>query len=349
MLRPAYSNDMWDNCGADSAFRLETQLGSGGSGVVYKAWHYRLRKHVAVKVVKHNVHGDIKTCRNETEALRNLRSAYLPQILGYQIDGDYGYTVMEFIEGESLDKLLERGQKFTERQAIKWYAQLAVALETIHGRNICHRDIKPAIIILTPDGDVCLIDFTAALIDGKNTRVISRSPGYASPEQHEYFEKIDNARLKPTRQNNLSTSECNADNAETQLLERGNTTESTVSISRLRGCCCAEAYESSMFHAASGAIIADPGITAPVTDIDWKLSDIYSLGATMYHVLMGKRPPGTAGYVGDISKLAGFRTDISEIIKRSMRRQPAERYQSASELAEAIILIYTREYRRAFT
>ena len=172
-----------------SMLRIESRLGSGGSGAVYKAWHKRLRKYVVVKEVKHDSSGDVQARRNEVEALKNLKCAYLPQVYDFLTDGNHSYTVLEFIRGESLDKLIGRKERFTAPQILKWYAQLASALEAIHQQNICHRDIKPANIMLTPEGDVCLIDFNAAMVGGIDTRLISRSPGYASPEQHEYFKR----------------------------------------------------------------------------------------------------------------------------------------------------------------
>ena len=179
---------------SDSAYRIESKLGSGGGGVVYKAWHTRLQKYVVLKELRRGSENDIETQRNEVEALKNVKSTYLPQVFDFLGEGGRIFTVMEFVKGESLDKLLERGQKFTQQQVIKWYGQLASALEAIHKQNICHRDIKPANIMLTPDGDVCLIDFNAALVSGNDVRIISRSLGYASPEQYEIYERYIHPR-----------------------------------------------------------------------------------------------------------------------------------------------------------
>ena len=106
---------------SDSAYRIESKLGSGGGGVVYKAWHTRLQKYVVLKELRRGSENDIETQRNEVEALKNVKSTYLPQVFDFLGEGGRIFTVMEFV-GESLDKLLERGQKFTQQQVIKWYA-----------------------------------------------------------------------------------------------------------------------------------------------------------------------------------------------------------------------------------
>jgi len=168
-------------------YRIVEKLGSGGSGAVYLAWHTRLRKHVVIKLVKNNSASTVETRRNEVEALKKIRNLYVPQVLDFLAENDHSFTVMEYIEGESFDKLLRQKKQFDEEQVIQWYRQLSSALCEIHRYDVCHRDIKPANILLTTNGDVCLIDFNFALVSGNNTGVISRSMGYASPEQYEYF------------------------------------------------------------------------------------------------------------------------------------------------------------------
>ena len=117
---------------SDPTYRIETELGSGGGGTVYKAWHTRLQKRVVIKELKSGSTHDIETQRNEVVALKNVKSAYLTQVFDFLTEGDRANTVIEFVEGESLDKPLKRGQKFTQPQVVKWYGQLVSALESIH-------------------------------------------------------------------------------------------------------------------------------------------------------------------------------------------------------------------------
>lgn len=264
--------------------RIDSKLGSGSSSSVYKAWHTGLNKYVVIKESRHTSVRAAGTRRNEAEALKKVRSAYVPQVLDFLTKKDRSFTVMELVEGDSIDKLLRRGAKFTETQVIRWYRQLASALEAIHRRNICHCDIKPANIMLTPAGDVCLIDFSAAMVGTNDTKLIARSPGYASPEQYAAYQNL---------------------------------------IS---------------FRAGQGTFIAFPSTL--IHSIDWKRSDIYSLGAAMYHLLTGTHPPETAGEVVPLSKLGYYDEGSIYIIERSMSIDPVLRFASASALSHALRSIF---------
>ncbi|CDX04948.1 Kinase domain protein [Desulfitobacterium hafniense] len=320
---------------SDPAYRIESELGSGGGGVVYKAWHVRLQKYVVIKELKRGSANDIETQRNEVEALKNVKSAYLPQVFDFLAEGDRVYTVMEFIEGESLDKLLGRGQKFTQPQVIKWYGQLASALEAIHKQNVCHRDIKPANIMLMPNGEVCLIDFNAALVSGNDVRLISRSLGYASPEQYEIYERFKSTRSAPIHLGSSSISVNPIDGVETEYIGDDDNTEFVDDDSQLTE----SLSENNDIEKTDSTT---PSITG---GIDWKRSDVYSLGATMYHLLSGKHPSQRATEVIAISKLGRFSEGIVYVIEQSMRLNPSERFASAAILADAVRNIHKHDTR----
>jgi serine/threonine protein kinase len=283
-------------------YRVETLLGTGGSGAVYKAWHTRLRKYIVIKEAG-NCSSDVyEARRNEVEALKSIKNKHVPQVYDFLIEDKCCFTVMEYIEGESFDKLLEQGRQFEESQLFKWYRRLASILEAIHEHGIFHRDIKPANIMLTPDGDVCLIDFNAALVSGNGARVISRSPGYASPEQLEHYRSLVSTCA--------GKGETRSDNAETEL----------------QVCDCIT------------EVLAQDDVRCRATTggVDWKRSDIYSLGATMYHLLTGIHPPERREEIELLSKQSKYSGDIADIIERSMRIKPLERFSTARELGEAI-------------
>lgn len=283
-------------------YHIEAELGLGGSGAVYLAWHKRLQKHVVIKVIQNDIEGTLEVRRNEVEALKNIKNTYVPQVFDFLVEGDSSFTIMEYIEGENFDKHLSNGKIFTEKQIIKWYYQLASALDAIHNFNVYHRDIKPSNIMLTLTGDACLIDFNSALVSGNNTGIVSRSMGYASPEQYEYFKLCRSSLADKTRRY--------ADYIETVLLV---------------GDCITDRMSHASSHTQSKA-----------HEIDWKLSDIYSLGATMYHFLTGKRPPVRADEVKQIPNLKGYSEGILNIIEKSMKTNPNERFASAEELIEAL-------------
>ena len=87
------------------------------------------------------------------------------QVYDFFTENDTVYTVIDFVDGESMDKPLKRGQRFSQAQVIVWACEILEALaylhEPTHGtppRGIVHSDIKPANIMLTPNGDVKLIE-----------------------------------------------------------------------------------------------------------------------------------------------------------------------------------------------
>ena len=313
----------------DYLYCIEAKIGAGSGGTVYKAWHARLQKYVVIKETpseyetlnryfKRCLSGAIETPCIEADALKNVKSPYLPQVYDIIEESGHVYTIMEYIEGESFDKLLERGRRFAQAEIVKWYSQLASALRIIHEQDVCHRDIKPANIMLTLDGDICLIDFNAAIVSGKSARFISRSPGYASPEQNEIFERIEHSRHENDRI-------CHYRNKPTQS-DMGNKTELS-SDDPLHPIVWPESMRKRIMNTKD---------TQPADSIDWKRSDIYSLGATMYHILTEKRPQERASEIISISKLGYFDAELTRIIEKSMQPEPSDRFASASELATSI-------------
>jgi serine/threonine protein kinase len=283
-------------------YRVEALLGSGGSGTVYKAWHARLRKYVVIKEAGNCSPGVHEARRNEVEALKNIKNARIPQIYDFLVERNSCFTVMEYIEGESFDKLLEQGKQFKESRIIEWYGRLASILEAIHRCGVFHRDIKPANIILTPDEDVCLIDFNAAFVSGNGSRVISRSLGYASPEQLEYYRLLSDTCTGEIK--------ARSNNAETELQAFDCLTEVTAQVGS--PCDTVTGY------------------------VDWARSDIYSLGATMCHLLTGLHPRTRPGDILPIAEPGRYSADIVNIIERSTRLSPIERFTTAKELGEVI-------------
>jgi tRNA A-37 threonylcarbamoyl transferase component Bud32 len=181
-------------------YRIQGLLGEGGMGAVYKAQDLQLgNRLVAIKemsqqgLVGADLQQAIAAFQHEATLLAHLTHPNLPRIYGQFKDKDSArhYLVMDFIEGETLEETLEtmqkRGQRFSIEQVISLAYWVAVVLEYLHAQQIIFRDLKPGNIMLSPNGQVYLIDFGIARLfksgQAKDTVALG-SPGYAAPEQY---------------------------------------------------------------------------------------------------------------------------------------------------------------------
>lgn len=169
----------------------DDQLGSGGFSTVYRAWHKRLKKDVVIKRIFREMNGEVDV-RADADNLKNLHHTYLPQVYDYiEADGE-SIIVMDYIPGKTLEKCMEDGMRMKQKDIIQWGIQLCSAVEYLHSRKppMIHSDIKPANVMLRPDGTICLIDFNIASTKGeKGAKVIGCSKGYSPPEQYVYYEE----------------------------------------------------------------------------------------------------------------------------------------------------------------
>ena len=173
-----------------STYEIIEKIGAGGGGNVYLANHLRLNKKVVLKADKRKVTTRQELLRREVDVLKNLTHPNIPAVYDFFIEDDIVYTAMDYIEGESLDKPLKRGERYPQAQVIRWAIQLLGALDYLHSpthgdppRGYVHSDIKPANLMRRPNNDICLIDFNITLALGEEN-VIGCSAGYASPEHY---------------------------------------------------------------------------------------------------------------------------------------------------------------------
>ena len=144
-------------------YEIAAALGAGGMGEVYRAKDTRLERAVAVKILPEHLSSDpIRKQRFEREAKAISRLNHPHICVLYDVGQQNGvdFLVMECLEGETLEKRLEKGPLPLD-QVLKYGAQIANALDQAHGNGIVHRDLKPGNIMLTPTG-AKLLDFGLA-------------------------------------------------------------------------------------------------------------------------------------------------------------------------------------------
>ncbi|MGE5560118.1 MAG: protein kinase domain-containing protein [Chloroflexota bacterium] len=142
-------------------------VGEGGSGVVLRAERIGTRPvaHVAIKQIDPALgETGIAQMRNEVNALFTLTHVGLPKVLDFFQEDGVWYLVSEYIDGRSVEQIAadDNGQGFNQRTAAELGLQLAQVLGYLHAHGIVHRDVKPSNMIITPEGQLKLIDFGLA-------------------------------------------------------------------------------------------------------------------------------------------------------------------------------------------
>lgn len=252
----------------DGKYKILNKVGQGGMSVVYLAMNEKANKQWAVKEVRKDGVLDFEAVKQglvaETDILKRLDHPYLPSIIDV-IDTDESFIIiMDYIQGNSLNKALDEFGAQPQDEVIKWAKQLCDVLGYLHTRTppIIYRDMKPANVMLKPDGNISLIDFgTAREYKEKNLADTTclGTVGYAAPEQFGGMGQTD-AR-----------------------------------------------------------------------------TDIYCLGATLYHLVTGKNscePPYEIRPIREINP--NLSSGLERIILKCTQRDPNDRYQSAAELMYAL-------------
>jgi len=182
-------------------YEVISKLGQGGMGAVYKAKSQTTGEFVALKLLPPSMATPQLVQRFEREAkvVSSLDHEHIVGFVEFGFDKrrKAHFCALELVEGEDLDKRIERDGAFTEPEAIAITSQIAGALQHAFQKGLIHRDVKPANIMLTPDGTAKLLDLgLARTTDGEATRLTQSgmfvgSPHYASPEQAMADSSID--------------------------------------------------------------------------------------------------------------------------------------------------------------
>lgn len=182
----------------DGKYKVLNKIGQGGMSVVYLALNERANKTWAIKEVRKDGVQDFSTVKQgllaETNILKSLSHKYLPSIVDVIDNEDTFIIVMDYIQGKSLKEVLKEnieyeGFPIPVDEVISWSKQLCDVFYYLHTRPepIIYRDLKPANVMLKPDGEISLIDFGTARTfkSGKSEDTTCLgTPGYAAPEQY---------------------------------------------------------------------------------------------------------------------------------------------------------------------
>lgn len=175
--------------GSLKGLAIESEIGRGGMGVVFRGWDASLERSVAVKLLhRHDSAGSSERFQRECRAMASLQHPNVVPVYssGYSQDG-IAYLVMPLVEGRSL-KAKIAGQAIEQHDAARLIRQVALGLEAAHQANLIHRDVKPENILLDySNNTACLTDFgLVRTIDSATlTQVdlVAGTPPYMSPEQ----------------------------------------------------------------------------------------------------------------------------------------------------------------------
>lgn len=252
----------------DGKYIILSKVGQGGMSVVYMAINEKANKTWAVKEVRKDGVLDFEAVKQglvaETDILKKLSHPNLPSIIDVIDTDDSFIIIMDYIQGNSLNKALKEYGAQPQEYVIEWAKQLCDVLGYLHSRKppIIYRDMKPSNIMLKPDGNVTLIDFgTAREFKEKNLADTTclGTVGYAAPEQFGGMGQTD-AR-----------------------------------------------------------------------------TDIYCLGATLYHLVTGCNPSEPPYEMKPIREInPALSSGLERIILKCTQRNPEDRYQSAAELMYAL-------------
>ena len=254
----------------DGKYKILNKIGQGGMSVVYLAMNEKANKQWAIKEMRKEKNKNYEIMKQslitETNLLKELKHPYLPSIADIIESDDTIIIVMDYVEGRPLSDILTEEGTIEEDKVADYAIQLCDVLDYLHSQNppIIYRDLKPANIMLRPDGKITLIDFGTARkynYDSVSDTTCLGTIGYAAPEQF-------------------------------------------------------------------------AGETLRQTDAR---TDIYNLGATMYHLLTGVNPSEPPYELYPIRRWdESLSNGLEKIILRATRKDPDKRFNDCKEMSYAL-------------
>ena len=254
----------------DGKYKILNKIGQGGMSVVYLAMNEKANKQWAIKEMRKEKNKNYEIMKQslitETNLLKELKHPYLPSIADIIESDDTIIIVMDYVEGRPLSDILSEEGVIEEDKVADYAIQLCDVLDYLHSQKppIIYRDLKPANIMLRPDGKITLIDFGTARkynYDSVSDTTCLGTIGYAAPEQF-------------------------------------------------------------------------AGETLRQTDAR---TDIYNLGATMYHLLTGVNPSEPPYELYPIRRWdESLSNGLEKIILRATRKDPDKRFNDCKEMSYAL-------------
>ena len=254
----------------DGKYKILNKIGQGGMSIVYLAMNEKANKQWAIKEMRKEKNKNYEIMKQslitETNLLKELKHPYLPSIADIIESDDTIIIVMDYVEGRPLSDILAEEGTIEEDKVADYAIQLCDVLDYLHSQNppIIYRDLKPANIMLRPDGKITLIDFGTARkynYDSVSDTTCLGTIGYAAPEQF-------------------------------------------------------------------------AGETLRQTDAR---TDIYNLGATMYHLLTGVNPSEPPYELYPIRRWdESLSNGLEKIILRATRKDPDKRFNDCKEMSYAL-------------
>lgn len=254
----------------DGKYKILNKIGQGGMSVVYLAMNEKANKQWAIKEMRKEKNKNYEIMKQslitETNLLKELKHPYLPSIADIIESDDTIIIVMDYVEGRPLSDILTEEGTIEEDEVADYAIQLCDVLDYLHSQKppIIYRDLKPANIMLRPDGKITLIDFGTARkynYDSVSDTTCLGTIGYAAPEQF-------------------------------------------------------------------------AGETLRQTDAR---TDIYNLGATMYHLLTGVNPSEPPYELYPIRRWdESLSNGLEKIILRATRKDPDKRFNDCKEMSYAL-------------
>jgi serine/threonine-protein kinase len=177
-------------------YKIVEEIGRGAMGDVYKAIDPSIGRLVALKTISSSLVGNPELLERFYREARSAGALEHPNIVTiYELGkgGDVPYIAMEYLEGESLEKIIQRRQSLGFLEKIGFIVPVCRALEYAHSRGVVHRDVKPANVMISKDGKIKVVDFgIARLMNASHTQtdVLIGTISYMSPQMI-YGERAD--------------------------------------------------------------------------------------------------------------------------------------------------------------